>query len=471
MTTTLDLEAVLNEPLFTLEFGDLPGHPFRGNQYSDFDRPGHPFRGNQYGNDLVSRLIADSPEGTKALYAEDPQDAIATDLDLNNAPSDTEIQAAKEYVATKSQAALRKLGHTDVLTTYRGGGPRGDYTSVTLRKDTAKFFGGIRAKGQSTFDTYDVPMEKVLIYVPAFGGHYVDEQEIYVRTADLIRTSTTNFSTLRALEFGRTASGFIEFGDKEGHPFRGNQWGKSKGWVNPLASKSPVNASNTYRASRTRDPKTGEITYGTSPFATSHMLPPEPGKVEWNKVSYAKRMSKEDLALTTSIAGKLGEVSEGWFAPDDQDEFGIIDERGAQVAGPVVQGGNQRSGYCHWNSAEMFVSNPDRYQVESGYALVRKRSAPYPEGLDIPDDGWTDSGGIKPKYHKAAIAQMETESSWIAHSWVRDTSTGGIVETTGNEYATYFGAPLTPQETLKFIKTINPVKRVKVPKELRERFK
>lgn len=237
------------------------------------------------------------------------------------------------------------------------------------------------------------------------------------------------------------AEQLLELGEAEGHPFRGNQW--TSGFAD-------------------RREWDGDL--------FNAMAPVTPGKVEWNQSWYKKNLTEDQLKDAATIKGELGKISQGWFGPDQKDDFATIAARGKEWSGEVAQGGAQRIGYCHWNAAEMWTQNPDRYHVVSGYALANSAWVPQ-EGIDLPDEAWDRAGNIKPEYRDQALELMKNESRWIAHSWIHDTQEDRIIETTGNPYGRYFGAELTGHETLGFIKSISEVKRVPVPKDVRARFK
>jgi hypothetical protein len=199
-------------------FGEGAGHPFRGNQHTEGTGE---FKDGQWTDGpavaLVNKLVSDSPEGVKALYADDPQDAIATDLDLNNAPTLKMIDRAREYVREKSQLELRKRGEPELLRVYRGlnryeaaGNRTSGYTSATLSLQTARNFAKTR---DTVIETYDVPIGSVAAFIPAFAHSLsFQEEEIYLHRDDLGEAVSTV-----------TASA-LEFGEGPGHPFRGNQW-------------------------------------------------------------------------------------------------------------------------------------------------------------------------------------------------------------------------------------------------------
>jgi hypothetical protein len=234
----------------------------------------------------------------------------------------------------------------------------------------------------------------------------------------------------------------LEFGDVAGHDFHGNQW--TSGFAD-------------------RREWDGDL--------RNAMAPVTPGTVTWNAKWYKENLTPEQLKDATGIKKELGGISKGFFAPDQKDDFAKIRSSGREWTEPVHMSEYKRPGYCHWNSAEMWTEDPDRYHVVTGYALANGAMVPM-KGIDLPDEAWDPkTGKIIPEYRDEAMSKMEDETRWIAHSWIHDTKEDRIIETTGNSYGRYFGAELTGHETLGFIKDISEVKRVPVPKDVRARFK
>lgn len=72
---------------------------------------------------------------------------------------------------------------------------------------------------------------------------------------------------------------------------------------------------------------------------------------------------------------------------------------------------------CHKNSARLFVTNPNRYSICTGWAVDTNFSF----------------------------------NVWSQHSWVYDNKTKKIIETTGKRKG-YFGFKLTKDEAKQFVK-------------------
>jgi hypothetical protein len=232
----------------------------------------------------------------------------------------------------------------------------------------------------------------------------------------------------------------LEFGDTPGHDFHGNQW--TEGYRDPSAITSGF-----------QKYPDGSEGWGTW---IDH-LKPTPGPVEMNTWFKGKPEEKDAVA----ISEKLGKICQGTLYLDPLDKVGIIADRGKEQGGPVEKGGSQETGKCHWNAARLWLDDPERYKLVSGYALVSKAR------LDVEYDEKLFPDNPTKAEEKAGTALYTVEQSWLAHSWVRDTQTGALIETTPNRYDGYFGAELTPQETLGFIKDIG---KIRVPKEVKDQY-
>ena len=134
---------------------------------------------------LVNRLTEGSAENVKLLWGDDPQDDIAVELDLNNAPSMAVIEQARQIV--QADAARYLADAPPVLTVYRAGPFRGSWTSVTRRRSTAETHAGFAGNG--AVDTYTVPKDRVLAAMMAYPRSYA-EDELVVMAFDLTPART-----------------------------------------------------------------------------------------------------------------------------------------------------------------------------------------------------------------------------------------------------------------------------------------
>lgn len=135
---------------------------------------------------VIQMLTQDGSELIKSLWAEDPRDAIATDLDLDNAPTMDEIERAREQA--RRDAAEYLADAPEVLTVHRGGPFGGSqYTSVTRQRSTAETFAGFAGEPVQTFT---VNKSDVLAVMDVYASSVYAEDELIVRP-DSLRPATT----------------------------------------------------------------------------------------------------------------------------------------------------------------------------------------------------------------------------------------------------------------------------------------
>lgn len=171
--------------------GDLPGHEFRGNQWT-----GGAGRGDtkplaaesgavtKVGKQIVDKILKSGvgSDHIHSLYSEDPQDEIATSFGLNTVrPED--IAYARSALKEDSQRMLReKFG--EEFTAYRGEtGTEGKQAtmSLTLSPDTARHHATRSGKNpDGKVHEYRVRTSDVLGYSEAIGRGTFAEQEVVV---------------------------------------------------------------------------------------------------------------------------------------------------------------------------------------------------------------------------------------------------------------------------------------------------
>ena len=129
---------------------------------------------------LLRKLVdGDNAENIKALWdTDDPQDAIATVLDLDDAPSINQIEKAKREAYEISQQWLRRKYPEGEVTLYRGGtydGPSRVLEPWTPVKSEALFF----SRKTGRIQERRVKLEDILAALPALG--YSMENEYLLR--------------------------------------------------------------------------------------------------------------------------------------------------------------------------------------------------------------------------------------------------------------------------------------------------
>jgi mRNA interferase RelE/StbE len=138
--------------------------------------------------ELIAALVGDSPELLKALWAHDPQEAIADDL--GDAPPMSVIEQARAEVQRRSVAWVRQQ-YGDRFTVWRGGAfdARGNsgraVVPVTPREETARFF----ARGGEP-QSWEINAADVVLAIQAWPNYSLAEEELLVPVERLARTAS-----------------------------------------------------------------------------------------------------------------------------------------------------------------------------------------------------------------------------------------------------------------------------------------
>jgi hypothetical protein len=185
-----------------LEFGDVSGHEFHGNQWT----------GN-VGNVETLRGLAKKAQQTgtldtfktihEAALGHGEIGSVNDDLDLDTV-TERQVQMAHKQIYEASQRALTKAGAPETIEVFRKG--RGQHDTGVVSVSTRKL---------DTFtepQKYTISRSDVLTYGEGLQRGNFKEDELQVE-ADKLRAAVTS-------------SLAIEFGDSEGHAFHGNQYTK-----------------------------------------------------------------------------------------------------------------------------------------------------------------------------------------------------------------------------------------------------
>lgn len=258
---------------------------------------------------------------------------------------------------------------------------------------------------------------------------------------------------------------------------------KAEKQVKAIGANSQHGATAIQFGREIQDPRTGRL-LGSRRSVGGEIIPFEDEPVSTNDIMKGWHFSRGpgEIAAPPSMLEKEGgaEVvkqlealhgtamaSEYGIVFDDSDDTAAMAERGQDWGSHEVVDYPMEDRRCHWNSVAHAATDPDRLKVVTGYAYVpgyrhldvwdydsEPRAAQRPPSESNP----TNEAG-KP-LSRDAIWPIGREPQWIAHSWVHDTETGAIIETTRVEYGGYFGFEMTRPETRAFGKMINEQKAV-----------
>lgn len=135
--------------------------------------------------DYISQRIIQSGAGSdfvRGLYEPDPQDATATNLDLDEVPSKNDILQSREYIKNVSQNLL-KQEFGDEITLYRGLKGTEDKSPVlsySLDKATAQFNAEQQGIRTGQIEEIKVPVSEILSYSEAIGKGTFAEAEVII---------------------------------------------------------------------------------------------------------------------------------------------------------------------------------------------------------------------------------------------------------------------------------------------------
>lgn len=198
---------------------DHPRHPAGSEDGGKFAPREGVGRRTKAGDALVRRLVDNGPESVKGLWDLDPQDSIATDLDLDDAPRMATIQSARATVMDVTQEYLRRLYPDGQVPIYRGGPDRGTPAFLSWSTDpgVARYF----AKKTGMFNERVVPVEAISVSLEAlrreFGGQWsgYDEKEVLVsREVESLAAAAWNEEDHPRDPGGEDGGQFIEKGSK-----------------------------------------------------------------------------------------------------------------------------------------------------------------------------------------------------------------------------------------------------------------
>lgn len=201
-----------------LEFGDLAGHPFRGNQWTDVAEADVPRV--QRGSAVIPlKGLARKAQQTGTVdafktihsvrYGYDEPGAVNDALNLDTV-TERQINQASKQIYEASQTALERDGFPERFIVYRtprtaesGGGPEEGVVSVSFKR--------LQVFGEQ--QVFAVDRDKILTYGEGLqrGTHAESELQVLVDNLTPMPTVTAAVQPL-------------ELGDLPGHPFRGNQW-------------------------------------------------------------------------------------------------------------------------------------------------------------------------------------------------------------------------------------------------------
>lgn len=122
------------------------------------------------------------------------------------------------------------------------------------------------------------------------------------------------------------------------------------------------------------------------------------------------------VAAVTARLSALADAGESFTTPDAQEERWALAFAARAVAWSGRRVRTARGAAwqeCHLVASRVVASDPLRYRHVFGYAL-------------------------------------DTDSHWRTHSWVHDTKSGDLIETTPSKRAAYIGVELTPDEAADF---------------------